>query len=165
MFFWNTIQNTITLEYRISLIYLFQWRFITCTSCSHLIYTIWTNVREHMTRTCLYAEHPIPDESPFAVIITSALLRRLFTRLWSAAKGICVHSAPWVWLCSSLSQRRSVGSGFHAGHLRSYTLTLANHEVFMELAMCTGALTAWNGSGPFSPSEEKLVMLQHTTKS
>ncbi|MCI4380479.1 hypothetical protein PGIGA_G00240460 [Pangasianodon gigas] len=59
--------------------------------------------------------------------------------------------------CSSSSQRCSVGlrSGLCAGHSSSSTPTFTHH-VFMELALCTGALSCWNRFEPLSSSEGKL---------
>lgn len=61
------------------------------------IHTVRPKVCGHLTITLACMDSKILgiilSSSPFAVIITSTLLRRLSTRVWYMAVGTCVHSA------------------------------------------------------------------------
>lgn len=90
----------------------------------------------------------------FAAITASTHLGRFYVIIWNATKALVKSGIDVGWeglVCSqhsNSSQGCSLGlrSGLCAGHSNSSTPTLAKH-VFMDPALCTGALSCWNRFG------------------
>lgn len=113
-------------------------------------------------------------QSYFAVILTSSLLGKLFSRCLSTGVGICGHSATrvlpssgimliiWRPRAQSAFQFIPVVLGLVSGRWSSFSPTMRSH-VFTELTLCMQGLLLRNMLGPLSSSEENLIIQRLST--